>query len=211
MELVLAFTGHRPKLLGGYDENAPMNVQVKDILDKFIDDAISSDFHTFISGMALGVDLWAAEAVIERYPQTKLVAAVPFPGQHLTWPTPSQERYMHVLEKATQVVLISEGGRITNAQEVLKLSVETSRVDAVAYLNKRNNWMVDHCDAIMGILRSTLPPGGTGKCLQYAKRQRVRAIIYDLDTNTVHIENSEASFRPRPGKRSLPHTVGSFK
>ena len=53
------FTGHRPEKIGIPDET------VIALLDKAISEAIQSGYRTFISGMARGVDIWAAEIVLK--------------------------------------------------------------------------------------------------------------------------------------------------
>ncbi|MGI6195572.1 MAG: hypothetical protein ACOYIO_00605 [Eubacteriales bacterium] len=54
------FTGHRPEKLGVSEARA------KALLKSAIQQAISDGYVTFISGMARGIDLWAAEIVIEE-------------------------------------------------------------------------------------------------------------------------------------------------
>lgn len=49
------FTGHRPEKLGVTEEKTKM------LLSSAVDDAIEGGFSTFITGMARGFDLWAAE------------------------------------------------------------------------------------------------------------------------------------------------------
>ena len=53
------FTGHRPEKLGVSEARA------KALLKSAIQQAISERYVTFLSGMARGIDLWAAEIVIE--------------------------------------------------------------------------------------------------------------------------------------------------
>ena len=54
------FTGHRPEKLK-CDE-----ATIKSALSCGIDAAIQDGYRTFISGMTRGVDIWAAELVLER-------------------------------------------------------------------------------------------------------------------------------------------------
>ena len=54
-----------------------------------VDDGVTG----FISGMALGVDLWAAQTVLnlrEKNPLLKLYCALPCEGQEKKWPTVMQ-------------------------------------------------------------------------------------------------------------------------
>lgn len=54
------FTGHRPEKL------SLSEAEVKPLLEKAIDTAIENGFTTFITGMAPGVDIWAAEIVLKK-------------------------------------------------------------------------------------------------------------------------------------------------
>ena len=70
------FTGHRPEKLS-LSEN-----EVKPLLEKAIDNAIADGYVTFITGMAKGTDIWAAEIVLEKKKQNDalhLICAVPHP------------------------------------------------------------------------------------------------------------------------------------
>ena len=72
------FTGHRPEKL-----SLPES-EVKAELEKEIRLAIADGINVFITGMAPGVDIWAAEIVLDlrekEYLPLKLIAASPHPG-----------------------------------------------------------------------------------------------------------------------------------
>ncbi len=71
------FTGHRPEKLGVPEW------KVKAALQREIKAAILEGYTVFISGMARGVDLWAAELVLELRESgaaIRLICAVPYPG-----------------------------------------------------------------------------------------------------------------------------------
>ena len=76
------FTGHRPHKL-----HQPESVVIAALEEK-IREAIDDGFVTFISGMAWGVDIWAAEIVLrlkaEGHP-IHLIAAVPYEGFERGW------------------------------------------------------------------------------------------------------------------------------
>src|SRR5829696_4842955 len=57
---ILAFTGHRPQRMGGFDPNNPTALWVRAQLAAAIGRAIRAGFRTFIAGGALGFDDWAA-------------------------------------------------------------------------------------------------------------------------------------------------------
>ena len=54
------FTGHRPEKLSISETEA------RPLLEKAIDTAIGNGFTTFITGMAQGIDIWAAEIVLQK-------------------------------------------------------------------------------------------------------------------------------------------------
>ena len=78
----VSFTGHRPeKLPWGWDESSPECVDFKARLANEIEKAYSEGARFFLSGMADGVDLYAAEAVLElakTRPDMKLIAVFPY-------------------------------------------------------------------------------------------------------------------------------------
>lgn len=149
----VCFTGHRPTKLGGYNESNPTAQHVKQRLRDEILRAIDDGYTTFISGMALGVDMWAAEIVLSlrsTNPTLKLVAAVPFDGQERKWPTQSQVRWRDIVVRADDVAYVCEPGY------------------AAWKMQKRNEWMVDHSSRVIAVWDGT--SGGTGNCVKYAEK-----------------------------------------
>ena len=97
------FTGHRPEKL---EQPESMVVEA---LKKEIRTAIADGFQTFISGMARGVDLWAAEIVLsfrDEGAAIRLICASPYRGFENRWSPEWQERYRQVLERADLVRFI---------------------------------------------------------------------------------------------------------
>ena len=83
------FTGHRPERLGMPE------AEVISSLKKEIRTAIADGFQTFISGMARGVDLWAAEIVLalrDEGAAVRLICASPYRGFENRWSREWQER-----------------------------------------------------------------------------------------------------------------------
>ena len=61
-----AFTGYRPqKMPWGENENCPECVEYKALLAEKIEQLIEQGYGHFISGGAMGMDTWAAEAVLK--------------------------------------------------------------------------------------------------------------------------------------------------
>lgn len=76
------FTGHRPEKLTRFEW------LIKRDLEKEIRQAIPDGLTVFISGMARGADIWAAEIVIKLRDSgkpIKLICACPFDGAESRW------------------------------------------------------------------------------------------------------------------------------
>ena len=94
------FTGHRQEKLSSSPE------EVKQWLSDQIINAIDDGYVTFITGMAMGVDIWAGEIVTrlrESDPRLHLIAAVPWPGFSARWNSEWKNRYESLLKKADLV------------------------------------------------------------------------------------------------------------
>lgn len=80
-------------------------------LKKEIKNAVEKGVETFYNGMAMGFDLVAAEKVLElrkKYPQIKLIACVPCYGQEKNFSEKDKKRYVSILKKADEKVVLSE-------------------------------------------------------------------------------------------------------
>ena len=76
------FSGHRPEKLDEPEE------EVKQWLEQQIDQAIADGYRTFISGCAMGVDIWAGQIVLQKKaqnPEIHLIAATPWPRFATRW------------------------------------------------------------------------------------------------------------------------------
>lgn len=151
------FTGHRPDKLGGYDRDAALNRAVRDELSRVVEDLSAKGVEHWCSGMAIGVDMWGAEAVLDH--SLRLVAAVPFPGQDSKWPPDTRIRYLELLGMADRVEVVED---------------EFS----YAAFQRRNEWMVDHVDAVVAVWDGR-EDGGTWNCVEYAREQDVEIIRVD--------------------------------
>lgn len=117
--------------------------------------AIADGFQTFISGMARGVDLWAAEIVLalrDEGAAIRLICASPYQGFEARWSQNWQERYRRVLERADLVRFICP---------------EYSR----ECFQMRNEWMVDHSARIIAVYNGG--PGGTRNTVEYARKKQI--------------------------------------
>jgi uncharacterized phage-like protein YoqJ len=141
--VIVAFTGHRPDKFGGWNPDNPVVEQVRRVLR----DGLTANWPLYaISGMAQGVDQWAAEVCVEM--GIPFVAALPCDGWGLQWPPLAQARYQVLLCKAKEIVVVSAG-----PYKPWKLQ-------------RRNEWMVDHCSRLLAVFDGS--PGGTYNTLAYA-------------------------------------------
>lgn len=149
------FTGHRPEKL-----NLP-EAKVIAWLDAEIRKAIDGGFVTFISGMARGVDIWAAEIVLrlrdEGHP-IHLICASPFEGFERSWSDDWKQQYNDILRRADFVKYVSKG---------------YSR----ACFQIRNEWMVDHSARVIAVFNGE--PGGTKNTIAYAEKENVTIVSFE--------------------------------
>jgi len=142
----IAITGHRPQKIGNeWDGRGPMSKWIRLNIEKILDEHAPD---MLISGMALGVDQLFAEIAIER--KLKLLAAIPCKGQETVWPQKSQTRYNNILD-----------------YDKCEKHYVSERYTGWA-MQKRNEYMVDNCDLLIAVWDGTV--GGTGNCVQYAKK-----------------------------------------
>lgn len=151
--MVIAFTGHRPNKLGGYapEAQALARARVRSAFLPHLQELKAAGW-TAVSGMALGVDQWAAELCAELGIQ--FGAAVPFRGQEAQWPLDAQRHYAHLLRCAAWVHVVDENVN------------RSSRRSIIVAMQKRNEWMVDNSDLLLAYWNNT--PGGTRNCVNYA-------------------------------------------
>lgn len=142
--MIVAFTGHRPDKLGGYDIPNPTYIKVYHQIN---DALLDLKPEKVITGMALGVDQWAAVCAYRL--KIPFLAAIPFEGQENAWPEESQKIFRLLRKLAAEEVIVSEGGY------------------SPAKMQVRNEWMVDHCDKLIAVWDGT--DGGTANCVKYAK------------------------------------------
>jgi uncharacterized phage-like protein YoqJ len=153
--MIVAFTGHRPDELGGWDLPNPTYVHVCQQIEKTLKEVQPEKV---ISGMALGVDQWAANIAVKL--NIPFVAAMPFVGQDSVWNAESKKTFQVLLNKSAEQVIVSEGGYTAAKMQV------------------RNEWMVNHCDVLIAVYNGD-PTGGTANCVKYAESIGKKIIYID--------------------------------
>jgi len=159
-----AITGYRPeKLPFGGDEAREEIEAVKRRLFCAILKMTREGVSIFISGMARGVDTWAAETVFQirdTLPDrnVQLWAAIPHDRQAASWDAADQKRYAYILERADRIEYISH-----------------------AYysgcFHTRNRWMVEHATHLLAVYDGK--PGGTQYTVNYARDHGLNMTIIE--------------------------------
>lgn len=165
-ENAVCFTGHRPdKLPGNGDLTHQGMKRMLSVLYLAISESIDEGKTVFITGMAEGIDIYAARFILElrvKHPELKLVCCIPFPGQSRNYSAENKYDYGILTGEAAAVVTLSP----------------TYTRDCFAV---RNRFMVDHSSkviAVAGDMRS-----GTGQTIRYAEKKGIPVRKIDLIKN----------------------------
>lgn len=146
------FTGHRPEKLQRTEKEIWID------LEREIRNAIHDGLNVFITGMARGIDIDAAEIVLqlreEGYP-VRLICASPYPGFENNWSRVWQTRYGAVIAKADLVRYICP-----------QYTKDCFQI--------RNEWMVNHSARVIAVFNGR--PSGTKNTIDYALRQGIPVI-----------------------------------
>jgi len=146
------FTGHRPEKLTRTEKDI-----VRD-LEKEIRQAIADGLSVFITGMARGVDIWAAQIVLRLRNSgydIKLICACPYDGFEFGWSKDWQKQYKEILEAADFVKYVCEG---------------YSR----SCFQIRNEWMVNHATRVIAVFNGE--KSGTKNTIDYAAKVGVPVV-----------------------------------
>ena len=145
--MIASFTGHRL-----YREQ---NAKLKEAIVRLYNDG----YRTFMSGMAEGFDLAAAECVLElkqSYGDIKLICVVPFEGHRTTIQSSQRLRDDAICLAADEVITLEQNYHH-------------------GVYNLRNDYLVDKADAIV-CYYSGLKRSGTGYTVTKAIKKMIRVI-----------------------------------
>lgn len=149
------FTGHRPEHLPWlYHEDDPRCKKLKKVLYNTVEQAIIDGYKNFYCGMARGIDTLCAETVLElsvKFPDVKLHAVLPCPGQSDNWLENDRAVYKGLLEKCSSKVLVSP------------FYTDTCML-------ARNRYMVDNSERLIAVWNGYFR-GGSAYTVRYAKKQ----------------------------------------
>lgn len=164
---VCCFTGYRPHRFS-FEQEGLRPEHVSKALGRQIRRLYDEGCRTFITGMCVGVDLWAAAEVLSlqsEHPDVELIAAVPFAGQESRWPAVDQREYRRILAACTRVETL--------------FSPAEAKENAAACYRRRNQWMVDNADTVLAVYTPIEAErrSGTAATVHYA-RKKLKHIVY---------------------------------
>lgn len=157
------FSGHRAaKLPWGSNELDPRCLSLKRELDKTLKALYSSGTRHFICGMALGSDMYFAEAVIAlraAHPDVTLEAAIPCPEQAERWESGQRERYEHLVDACDVRTIISQHY-------------------TPDCMDRRNRYMIENSSVLVAVFGGGT--GGTFNTIRHALREGLRIVELDV-------------------------------
>ena len=165
------FTGHRSSKLPGEGkaDHAGMKRLVSTIEYELYELIDKKGIKYFISGMANGIDLICAEAVMRlknsSRPDIGLICAIPYVGQINEMKTP-REKYLYTMiqRSCVKTVILSENYYKDCYRD-------------------RNKFMVDNASCMLAVYKPSLKNSGTMQTVNYAKRCGLDIKLIDLDAN----------------------------
>lgn len=144
---------HRCCFIGSNPETLILKEEsVKPMLEKEISNAIADGYTTFITGMSPGVDIWAAEIILEKKATTsrlKLICAIP----HREYGKTKDYKYNISFK------------RIIGQADLVK---EIFPVYNVFCYRKRNEWMIEHSNRIIAVYNGS--QDGTKEIINFASK-----------------------------------------
>jgi len=167
--VICAFTGHRPNSFPWkYNEKARDCVLLKEVLEGQIAALVDRGVTDWLSGMALGVDVWAAKMVLDlkkKNPALRLHCLLPCEGQEVKWPAAEQERYRTILQRADSVEYVS------------RQYYNGCMID-------RNHRLVESAGLLLAVFNG-VQRSGTGATVNYARKLGREVIVIDPITRQV--------------------------
>lgn len=163
--LVCAVTGHRIRTFFAHQAAIPDIIEkTGELIKEVISILYSKGVRTFLTGGACGIDLWFAEEVMlfkKTHPDCKSVMCIPFECQDRFWPEETRKEYRYAKEHADCVIYVDHDPPSTYK------------------FHKRNQYMVDHADVLIGFKFESVLTGGTQSCLNYGEKKHVVVMTVD--------------------------------
>jgi len=146
------------------NEDDPRCLALKREIAARLDAVYELGYRRFLCGMAIGCDMYFAEAVLalrEKYGDVTLEAAIPFGDQPGRWSQKLRLRYNRLIDSADQVTVLQYGY-------------------TPDCMMRRNRYMVDHASLLLACYDGR--PGGTMNTILYAERNEVKVLVIEIET-----------------------------
>ena len=161
-----------------YKENYTLCKKIKAALLEQAKALYNRGARRFYVGGALGVDMWAGEAVLSlkgmpEYLDIELVCVVPFVGHDNQWDAPSKQRFAKLLAGCDEKIAASSPG----SPDAYKI---------------RNYYMLDHSDDMIAVYDGDEKErSSTGQAVNYARKRRLDIILIHPDTAQVSADSKK--------------------
>ena len=172
----IAFTGHRPNKIYGYNIYSK---QYEPLRDKLLE-VFSYVEDKYGEILALGFDTIAFEELYFSKRDTNIIGCIPFEKQASKWNKESVEVYNIMKSKCDEIVYVDE---------LDKYKVKNTVIGEynVVKMMKRNELMIDNSNVLISCWNHE-KQGGTWQCIRYALQQDNIIEIININPNTLEIE-----------------------
>lgn len=178
----LCITGHREKSISSYNGNPIYrNITVsavKLMLCRYIDMAIERGYENFISGLAVGTDLWAAQYIAEKrrlHSNIRLIGAMPYLRHAERFPENYRKLLLQVEQQADFLVTVNEDPDIIYGAHSAGDNCSKN------LYRDRNYYMVDNSSAVIAFLNKEGTISGTAQTVNYANRRGLKVCRFGIE------------------------------
>lgn len=169
------FTGYRPAKLTYLNKKESVEYRrLYEVLTLLIRDAVAGGYDHFISGMAQGIDMMAAEILLRLKAEGKnliLEAALPGMNQTYGWDRGARREYDALLDRADVCHCVAG---------------ETTRYSCL----KRNDYMIAKADLVIAVFDGK--SGGTAYTVKQARKKN--RDLWIIDPTTFDVTREEGLF-----------------
>lgn len=168
----VCITGHREKSIPSYKGEplyrAVTIAAVKLMLYRYIDMAVAAGYTDFISGLAVGTDLWAADYILQKRRNNKnlrLIGALPYLRHAERYPH-EYIRLLHNVEKSADLLIT-----VNDNPDIIYGPPSCGSGFSKILYRDRNYFMVDHSSAVIAFLNEDSSWSGTAQTVNYANKK----------------------------------------
>lgn len=165
MSKICSFTGHRPdKFNFKYNEEHIDCIRLKAKLIDEIEKLYLSGVKYFLTGCAMCVDIWCAEIVLQlknKYEDIELFSVLPCNNHDEKWSESYKQRLKNVLDNSKKSITLQKN------------------YTSDCYF-KRNKYLVDKSNIVLGVYDLKMKRSGTRNTLNYAIQENKEIIILDI-------------------------------